>query len=316
MKHSLKQQIGSLILVGCCTCISTPLLAEEASTVEFSAVQVAPGLYSLMGKGGFTGGNIGLSIGSDGVVLIDDSMPPLLDKLKMAISQVTEKPVDFLINTHVHADHTGNNSSLAESGAWIVAHENLRSHLLDNGIRSKEGMIPAPAASLPVITFADSITFHLNDNEAHIFHVANAHTNGDAVIHFKQANVIHTGDVLFNGMFPYIDLKSGGSLDGFIKAQKKIWSLCNDDTKLISGHGDIASKKDLETSIAMLEESKKLIADLLDDGKTEEQVVELNPLSKFHDKWNWRFITTERMTRQVFQSLNNHHEDEAEAHEH
>jgi len=201
----------------------TPVGISSAkdNKLSFSTTEVAPGLYMLMGVGGFTGGNIALSVGDDGVVMIDDSMPPMLDIMKAAISTVTDKPVDFLINTHVHGDHTGNNETFGSSGTRIVAHSNLRQHMLDKGIRGEKGMITAPKASLPVITFDHSMNFHLNGYDANIFHVANAHTNGDIVIHYTNANVIHTGDVLFNGLFPFVDSSSGGSLDNFIKAQKR-----------------------------------------------------------------------------------------------
>lgn len=200
---------------------SLNVLSEDKPELSFANTEVAPGLYMLMGVGGFTGGNIGVSVGDDGVVMIDDSMPPMLDIMKKAIAKITKQPVSFLINTHVHGDHTGNNEAMGKSGTHIVAHENLRTHLLKKGVRNQGKMVPAPKAALPVITFSDEINFYLNGNNAHIFHVANAHTDGDAVIHFKDLNVIHTGDTFFNGMFPYIDLTSGGSVDGYIAAQKK-----------------------------------------------------------------------------------------------
>ena len=277
------------------------LVAEEVE-LNFKTTEVAPNLYMLSGVGGFTGGNIGLSIGIDGVVLIDDSMPPLLAKMKAAIKSVTPAPVDFLINTHVHGDHTGNNEAIGKEGTRIVAHENLRHHLLSKGVRTQEGIKPAPKAALPVITFSHAMNFHLNGEDARIFHVANAHTDGDAVIHFKNANVIHTGDTFFNGMFPYIDLNSGGSIDGFIAAQKKILAVANAHTKIIPGHGPLANKKDLEKSLAMLEDARSLIANLLKQGQSEDDVVKREPLAAYA-KWSWQFITTEKMTRQIYQSL-------------
>jgi len=276
---------------------------EKATQPTFSAEEVAPGLYMLMGVGGFTGGNIGLSVGDDGVAMIDDSMPPMLDNMQAAIKKVTDKPVDFLINTHVHGDHTGNNESMAKSGARIVAHENLRRHLLSKGIRGQNGNEPAPKAALPVITFSHAMAFHLNGFDARLFHVAHAHTDGDAVIHFKNANVIHTGDTFFNGMFPYIDLSSGGSVDGYIKAQQKILALADEKTKIIPGHGPLANKIDLSAAVDMLVESRALVAKLVKMGKSEEEIVKAGPLEKFDKKWSWRFITTEKMTRQLVKGL-------------
>jgi len=279
------------------------LFAVEESKLSFSTTEVAPGLYMLKGVGGFTGGNIALSIGDDGVVMIDDSMPPMLDIMQTAIKTVTDKPVDFLINTHVHGDHTGNNETMGKNGTWIVAHKNLRRHLLDKGVKTADGMVPAPADALPVITFAQSMSFHLNGYEAELFHVPHAHTDGDAVIHYKSANVIHTGDTLFNGIFPFIDLNSGGSIDGYIAAQKKVLSLSDDNTKIIPGHGHLANKSDLQSSIAMLEDAKQMIAALIKQGKTEEQVVEINPLAEKYQHLSWKFISTERITRAFYKGL-------------
>ncbi|MCO7226832.1 MBL fold metallo-hydrolase [Pleionea sp. CnH1-48] len=276
---------------------------EKKQELSFESTQVAPGIYMLSGVGGFTGGNIGLSIGKDGVVMIDDSMPPMLDIMKTAIKSVTKKPVDFVINTHVHGDHIANNAAMKKEGARIVAHENLRRHLVKKGMFNGKENVPVSEDALPVITFSHAMNFHLNGENARLIHVAHAHTDGDAVIFFKKSNVVHTGDVFFNGMFPFIDLNSGGSVDGYIKAQKKILKLSNDKTKIIPGHGPLASKEDLARSVAMLKDAKKLIAKAIKAGKSEDEVVAMNPLKKYHDKWNWGFITTERMTRQVYKGL-------------
>ncbi|WP_144395020.1 MBL fold metallo-hydrolase [Pleionea sediminis] len=297
MKRLITAALASAMIIG------TPSFAEE-STPTFKATEVAPGIHMLSGVGGFTGGNIGLSIGEDGVVMIDDSMPPMLDNMKKAIESVTTKPVNFLINTHVHGDHTGNNSSMANDGAHIVAHKNLREHLIKKGIPTGNGkMQKAPESFLPVITFTHSMSFHLNGDEANLIHTPHAHTDGDAIIHFKKANVIHAGDVFFNGMYPYIDVASGGSVDGYIKAQEHVISLANDKTKIIPGHGPLANKKDLENTLAMVKDVRKIIKKLIKDGKSEDEAVNANPLKQYHDKWNWQFITTEKMIRQVYQSL-------------
>ena len=298
MRYFNKVALASAMIVASCS-----VTAEDKPELSFAATEVTPGIYMLSGVGGFTGGNIGLSIGEDGVVMIDDSMPPMLDIMKTAIKSVTDKPVDFLINTHVHGDHIGNNESMGKGGAHIVAHENLREHLLKKGVRGQNGMQPAPKDALPVITFSHSMNFHLNGEDSKIFHVAKAHTDGDAVIYFKNANVIHAGDTFFNGMFPYIDLDSGGSVDGYIKAQQKIISMSNDETKIIPGHGPLANKKDLQSTVSMIKNCKVIITRLIRQGKSEEEVVKLNPLAKYHDKWNWQFITTERMTRQLYKGL-------------
>ena len=305
-------KVGKYALITLVTTISSFTLHAEEAKLSFSVNELAPGIYMLQGVGGFTGGNIGLSVGDEGVVIIDDSMPPMLGILNDAVKTVTDRPIDFLINTHIHADHIGNNESLGKLGTWIVGHKNLRQRLLDQGIDTPDGKVDTPKAALPIITFSHSMNFHLNGSDAKISHIAHAHTDGDLIIHYKKDNVMHTGDVFFNRLFPYIDLSNGGSLHGYIDGQKKILSLVNSTTKIIPGHGDLATKVDLERSIAMLEDSKEVIAALIDKGQTEEQVVTANPLKKYHDGWNWGFITTERMTKQVYQSLvqANEHEND------
>lgn len=277
---------------------------KDEVKLSWQATQVADGLYMLMGVGGFTGGNLGLSVGDDGVILIDDAMPSTLEITTKAIAGITNKPIDFLINTHVHGDHSGNNKTFAKNSASIVAHENMRNHLLNNGIMAPDGSkTDAPKLSLPVITFAKSMDFHLNGINAHIFHLPHAHTDGDAAIHFTTVNVIHMGDTFFNKIFPYIDYGSGGSLDGYIEAQKTVLRLCDDKTKIIPGHGPLATKQDLANSIEMLEAARSMIAKLVAEGKTEEEILKINPLKAKYDKFNWGFITTEKMTKQVYKGV-------------
>lgn len=279
--------------------LSVQAFAETTPQPHFATQEVAPGLYMLSGVGGFTGGNIGLSVGDDGVVMIDDSMPPMLDIMKEAVQGVTTAPVDFLVNTHLHADHSGNNASLGADGAHIVAHDNMRKRLVSQGM----GDQPAPAAALPVITFSQDMHFHLNGGEAHVFHVANAHTDGDLVIHFTDANVIHTGDILFNGRFPFIDLANGGSVAGYVAGQERLLALADGETRIIPGHGPLATRADLERNLAMLKDSVARIAPLVAAGKTEDEVVAMNPLQPYAADYSWDFISTEKMTRQLYRGL-------------
>lgn len=280
---------------------------NKVNEVEFIAQELAAGLYMLEGKGTFTGGNIALSTGKDGVVMIDDSMPPFLDILKEKIKSVAKRDVDFLINTHIHGDHIGNNSAFANEGARILAHENMRSNMERNGIRINGKMETAPKAALPVMTFSRSMNFHLNGENAHIFHLPKAHTDGDSVIHFTRANVIHTGDIFFKDRFPFIDVNNGGSALGYIAAQKKIIKKADANTKIIPGHGSLSTRGDLEKSVAMLEDVVSLIQPHVTSGKSEDDVVKANPIKKY-ESLSWGFITTEKMIRQVYKSLKNQKE--------
>lgn len=280
----------------------TPALAQD-SEISFKSTEVAPGLYMLEGEGGFAGGNMGLSTGEDGVVLIDDGLPPLTGKLLAAIAKLTEDSVEFLINTHVHGDHIGANEAFGKKGATIVAHDNLRRRLITDGMTTADGDVAAPEDALPVVTFSDSVTFHLNGREAFVFHVEHAHTDGDAVIHFREDNVIHAGDAMFNGLFPYIDLDSGGSVDGYIAAQERILALANGESKIIPGHGPLAGKQDLKAAVDMLKDAYARVRSLIEAGKSEEEILAANPLADYHEDWNWGFITTERMTKTLVRAL-------------
>lgn len=274
--------------------LATTAQARQTAT-QLRSTEIAPGITMVEGADGFSGGNVAVLTGDERVVLIDDFVEPLSDKLIEIAAEIAGAPVDFVINTHYHADHTGGNAALALEGATIVAHDNIRSRMA----ASDDDNVFA----LPVITFSEEVTFHLNGMTVHVSHVANAHTDGDAIIHFPEHNVIHTGDTMFSGLFPYIDIDGGGSLEGYIAAQKKVLSIADDETQIIPGHGPLANRADLEAAVAMLEKSRDLVRPLVDAGLSADEVVARNPLAEFHDDWNWGFITTERMTRQVYRAL-------------
>ncbi len=265
--------------------------------VSYETTELAPGLYMMVGQGGFTGGNLGLLTGEDGVVLIDDGMPQYLELVNGAVQEKVGRPVDFLINTHIHGDHVGNNEAFAQAGATIVAHHNIRQRMLDDGVRGPEGIAPPSKDMLPELTFAAEVTLHLNGHTVRVIHLAAAHTDGDAIVVFPEADVIHTGDALFNGMFPYIDLDSGGTVDGYIAAQERMLALGGADTRYISGHGPLASKADVEKARDMLIDARDRVRRLVKAGRSADEIVAANPLADYHDDWNWGFITTERMTR-------------------
>ena len=244
-----------------------------------------------------TVGGVGLLVGDDYVVMIDDSLPRTGDAVVAKAEELAGRPVDFVINTHVHGDHVGSNQTLAETGAIIVAHENIRKRMKDD-----PELNTGPGA-LPVITFPDKVTFHVNGQEARVFHLPAAHTDGDAAILFVEANVIAPGDIVFRGIFPYIDFDNGGSVAGYKVAMQTLIDMADEDTKFISGHGPLATRAGLEQDLAMLVDAEARVKALIDKGMDAEQIVESNPLSKYHDQYNWQFITTERMTRTLIRSL-------------
>ncbi len=287
--------LSKVVSVLCMLVLVCTASAQEKTSLQYSVEEIADGLYMLEGVGGFTGGNIALYVGDDGVVMIDDGIPKALDIMQETIKDITNKPVDFLINTHFHWDHAGNNGPMAKAGARIFAHENARQRL-------REELDKAADGALPVFTFAHEMHFHLNGNDMQILHLPNAHTDGDIAIFFKNLNTIHTGDVYVNGKFPYIDIENGGSIAGIIAAHQKIITLTNDETKIIPGHGALANHKDIENTVVMLQQVEKIISELILQGKSADEVVALAPLSKYQ-AWSSGFITVDKMTRQVYESL-------------
>ena len=292
---------NSLVALGFLGLACTSAYAQEAE-ISFRATELAAGLYMLEGQGGFTGGNLCLSVGEDGVVLIDDGVAPLASKMLAAVTDIAGRPVDFVVNTHVHGDHIGGNATLHESGATIIGHENVRRRLVEDDAVSADGSAPAPESMLPEVTFSQSMTFHLNGHEAFVFHVERAHTDGDAVIYFRGVDVFHAGDILFNGIFPFIDLESGGSVAGYLEAQDDILSLAGPESRIIPGHGPLAGKSDLRAARDMLADATGRVKALVDAGRSEQDIVAENPLEPYED-WSWNFITTEVMTRTLVRDL-------------
>ncbi len=275
--------------------IAAMTFAQEEQSLSFKTEKVTDTIYMLSGQGGFTGGNVALTVGNDGVAMIDNGLSDVLDLLKAEIAKTTDKPIDYMINTHVHGDHIGNNHAFGEGGARIISHENLREALSKK--KDKDGNTE-PKSAFPVLTFSDRMTIHINGDAATIMHFDSAHTDGDAVVYFKNDNVLHTGDIMFNGNFPFIDDSNGGSLDGVIRALTAISKMINDDTKIIPGHGPLANLSDVTKTVAMLEDSKSMVAKLVADGKSDDEVLAANPLAKY-EEYSWGFINTERMTKQV-----------------
>lgn len=275
--------------------LSVAAAAQDVAT-EIKVTEAAPGVYMLNGANGFSS-NMALLTGEDHVVLIDDGMAPITASLMEAVDELAGRSIDFIVNTHVHGDHVGSNATLADNGAVIFAHHNIRKRLVEDP--SSAGGVNG----LPVVTFDDGVTFHVNGQEAHVFHLAKAHTDGDAAVHLMGSDVLVAGDLHFNYMFPFIDLDSGGTVGGYIRGLQRIIDMCDDDTVIIPGHGELASKADLQAVVDMLVDARSRVEALVLDGKSEEEVLAANPLADYHDTWNWGFITTERMTQTLYRSL-------------
>jgi len=272
---------------------------SQDEEINIETIKLTDKVYMLTGQGG----NIAVFIGDDGVFVIDDQYAHLTEKIQIAIKKLSEKPIIFLVNTHHHGDHTGGNENMANLGATIIAHDNVRKRLSSNPTR-EGNMLPVKA--LPVITFNDKLCLHINGEQVLVFHVENAHTDGDALLYFTGSNVLHTGDNYFNGLYPYIDLNSGGSVNGYINAVKRALIVIDDDTKIIPGHGKQSNKIEYKTFLNMLESLKITILEEIEKDETEEQVTSNKELTKPFDDlgYSWGFINSEKIRRTFYKSLN------------
>jgi glyoxylase-like metal-dependent hydrolase (beta-lactamase superfamily II) len=261
--------------------------------VNVKVTPVAGGVSMIEGANGFAGGNVSVSVGDDGLFVIDDELAPLTPKLKAALATLSKKPVRFVVNTHWHGDHTGGNPGLAAAGAVIVAQENVRSRLSVDQVREFHGQkmttAALPPAALPVVTFVEDVTLHLNGDEVHVIHVPPAHTDGDSIVQFKKANVIATGDVVV-GYYPLVDTESGGTFAGFITAADKVLSLADDNTKIVPGHGPVMSKADVAAYREMLVQVRDRIGKLVATKKTVEEAKAAKPLADLDSRWGQGFV--------------------------
>lgn len=271
--------------------------------VEIKTTRVADSVYMLQGQGG----NIGLSVGPDGAVLIDDEFAPLSDRIKAAIAKVSKTPVRFLINTHWHGDHTGGNENFAKDSVVIVAQDHVRERMsAEQFIRAFSKKVPpSPLAALPIVTFNDTVTFHLNGDELHVFHVAHAHTDGDSIIHFRRHNVLHMGDTFFNQLYPFIDLSTGGSIDGMIAAVDRALPLAGAHTPIIPGHGPLGDRATLVKYRDMLKTVRDRIAAAVEAGKTLAQVQAERPSAEWDAVWGKGFIKPDKFAAEIYESLKN-----------
>ena len=261
---------------------------QDFSKYEVQALKLTDTVYMLTGAGG----NLGLSAGEDAVFLIDDQYAPMTDKIAAAIAKISSKPVKFIVNTHWHGDHTGGNENFGKTGSIIVAHDNVRKRMSVEqfieafNMRTK----PSPKEALPVITFAGAATFHLNGDEIRAIHMANAHTDGDTIVHFLRNDVVHMGDIYFNGMYPFIDSASGGSVEGVIAACDKVDAIVSDKTRIIPGHGPVSNKAELKAYRDMLAAISTRIRDMIRQGRKLEEITAANVNAEFDEKWNRGFI--------------------------
>jgi len=248
------------------------------------------------------GGNIGVFTAPDGVILVDDQFAPLTPKIEAAVKALSDQPVKFVLNTHWHGDHTGGNENMAKAGAVIFAQENARKRLVEGQVNKLFGRTvpPATGGALPVITFEHDVTFHMGDETIRCLHVEHAHTDGDVIVRFEKANVIHMGDTFFNTMYPIIDVESGGSLDGMIAAVDRGLTMIDVATKVIPGHGPTGDRKALEDYRAMLVGVRDAVKPLILQGKTLAEVQAAKPTAAFDAAWGKGFLKPDRFVEIVY----------------
>jgi len=275
---------------------------NDFSKVQIKVTKVAGNVYMLEGAGG----NIGASVGDDGIVVVDDQYAPLADRIQTALKGITDKPVRFVINTHYHEDHTGGNSYFQKQ-APIIAHDNVRKWLELGGTAGNGGSVkfeakPAPKDALPIITFDHDVTVHLNGEDIRALYFPAGHTDGDAVIFFPKSNVVHMGDDFVTYGFPFIDVDSGGSIDGMIDGVEKVIGQVPADVKIIPGHGPVSSVTDVRAYLDMLKATREVVAKAIQSGQTLDQMKQaklLDPWKKYSDK----MINSDVFIETIYNSL-------------
>jgi len=285
----------------CFLLAGTAFAQGDYDDVEIEATDLGGGIHMLKGAGG----NLGVCLGEDGVFLIDDQFAPLSEKIMAAIAELDDRHPQFVFNTHWHGDHTGGNENFGEAGSMLVSHANVRRRLSTEQFTAYwDRTTPAaPDGALPMVTFTDSLSFFYNDQEIVIFHVPAAHTDGDGVVYFPKANVIHSGDVVFYTLYPYIDVSAGGSIDGVIAGTRTIIAMCDDETQIIPGHGPLVNKANLVEYLAMLEDVRGTVAREMAAGKELEAIQAAKPGAAYDADWGVKWLTSDQFVEMVFDSL-------------
>lgn len=294
----MKMSIRAFLMV---CAVPAALGAQNFDSVQVRVQALRGGVYMLTGAGG----NIGLSVGSDAAFLVDDQYAPLSAKIIAAVKSVTGQPIRFIVNTHWHGDHTGGNENIGKTGALIVAHENVRKRMSTEQFNSlfNRRTPPSPAAALPVVTFTDSVTFHINGDELVAYHIPPAHTDGDAVIHFTRADVIHMGDTFFNGGYPFVDVSSGGHVNGVIGVADRVLAGCKPTTIIIPGHGSVADCDALRRYRDVVATVRDRVQAEMRKGRTLEQIKAAGLSAEFDATWGRGFIRPDVFVELTYRSL-------------
>ena len=291
-----------VVTVGVVMTLSFPSAAQrDFSKVEIETTDLGSGLAMLKGAGG----NVGVSVGPDGVLLIDDQYAPLTEKILAAVHRLSSEPIRFLLNTHWHGDHTGGNENLGRAGVLIFAHHRVRERLSTEQFQPRRGRTipPSAEAAWPVVTFEDGVTFHLNGQTIEVTHVAPAHTDGDSIVYFREADVLHMGDAFFSGMYPFIDVASGGRVGGMIDAADRGLAIAGPETRIIPGHGPLSGRKELLAFREMLISLRDRVRKMIEAGLGRDEVVAAKPSDDFDEAFGGGFFTPDRFVGIVYDAL-------------
>jgi len=299
----MKRVVFYFVLIG--FCLSTIKSQAQRRKVVIKIDTVTPQVFMLTGQGG----NIGIYVGEEEVFMIDDQFARLSNKIKAAITSISNKPIKYIFNTHMHGDHTGGNANFNSKAATIIAHNKVRERIekenakaISDGKMNKE----TAAKKLPELTFSENMAIYDADETIMSIHVHNAHTDGDALVYFVKNNVLHMGDTYFAGGYPYIDLNRGGSVVGYINALKKGLMLANEDTKIIPGHGKLSNKKEMQSYITMLEDILTNVNNEIESGKSLKEVIANKSLTQKYDAvYGGGFVNAKKTRETFYKSLKN-----------
>ena len=292
----MKRIITSFAAVVLLAATQSVFAQQDWSKVEIKSTKVNGNVYMLQGAGG----NIGVSVGSDGILIVDDQYAPLADKIKAALKTLGEGKLKFILNTHWHGDHTGGNAAFSSEGS-IIAHTNVRKRLAEGMNITGRTTPPAAKEALPIITFDQSVSVHFNGEEIRALHLPRGHTDGDAVIFFTNSNVVHMGDLFFNGMFPFVDIDSGGDVEGYMKNIGEVLGKLPAGARIIPGHGPLATADDLKKVHDMMMKTTGIVRDKMKAGKTLDQI-KAEGLPEEWKSWSWQFVTTDRWISTIHRS--------------
>ena len=276
-------------------------LSAKDKPVEFTTFQLSDTVYMLKGRGG----NVGISTGDDGLYIIDDQIRPVTTGLLQAIRKISDKPIRIVLNTHYHADHVGGNETIGDAGAVIISHDNIRKRMTTEqvSIFMKNTTPPYAKDALPIVTFNDRLSLHMNGETATAYYVANGHTDGDSIIHFPVSNVIHMGDMFFNGLYPYVDLDAGGSMQGLVAAADLALSMADESTRIIPGHGPLGMTEDLKNYRDYLIKAGANVQELIDKDMDLQQIIAAEPTKEWDEELGKTWITPPQFVTFIYNSL-------------